>query len=214
MSPELLEILAGMDLMEMNTQMALQCAPVIMDIKISNLLIVDIEDKERVMDTFCGTVFSLYILYMSDRKVVFLIYDREKLVGYLRRRENQRLLRILGYREYDPLSVLLEISRRYQGYMQKIREFPHELGILLGYPIEDVMGFIVNHGQNPLFTGYWKVYDNTEEKKLLFEQYRKAKELVIRLVAQGVSIKQLLNPGTGYSEKYAVKRNTKKMPYL
>lgn len=214
MSPELLEILAGMDLMEMNTQMALQCAPVIMDIKISNLLIVDIEDKERVMDTFRGTAFSLYILYMSDSKVVFLIYDREKLLGYLRKRENQRLLRIMGYHECDPVSILMELSKRYQGYMQKIREFPHELGILLGYPIEDVMGFIVNHGQNPLFTGYWKVYDNPGEKQLLFEQYRKAKELVIRLVAQGVSIKQLLNPGTGYSEKYAVKRNTKKMPYL
>lgn len=194
MSPELLEILAGMDLKEMNTQMALQCAPVIMDIKISNMLIVDIDDMERVKDTFCETALSLYILYMSDRKVVFLIYDSEKLVGYLRKRENQRLLRILGYQEYDPASILLDISRRYQGYMQKSREFPHELGILLGYPIEDVMGFIVNHGQNPLFTGYWKVYDNPGEKLLLFEQYRRAKELVIRLVAQGVSIKQLLNP--------------------
>jgi hypothetical protein len=214
MSPELLEILAGMDLREMNTQMALQCAPVIMDIKISNLLIVDIEEKERVKETFCETAISFYILYMSDRKVVFLIYDREKFVGYLRRRENQRLLRILGYHEGDPVSILMELSKRYQGYMQNIREFPHELGIMLGYPVEDVMGFIVNRGQNPLFTGYWKVYDNPWEKLLVFEQYRRARELVIRLVAQGISVKQLLNPVEGYSEKSVFMVNTKIVPFL
>lgn len=214
MSPELLEILSEMDLKEMNTQMALQCAPVIMDIKISNTLIVDIDDKERVRDSFSETAISCYILYMSDRKAVFLIYDREKLVGYLRKRENQRLLRIMGYDEYDPVSILMELSKRYQGYMLSAGAFPHELGILLGYPIEDVMGFIVNHGQNSLYTGYWKVYGNLEEKLLLFEQYQKAKELVIRLVAQGISIKRLLNPETGYSEKSAFKVNSRMVPFL
>ncbi len=214
MSPELLDILAGMDLREMDTQMALQCAPVIMDIKISNLLIVDIEAMEKVKDTFCETEISFYILYMSERKAVFLIYNREKLVGYLRRRENQRLLQILGYHEYDPIGLLMELARRYQNYMENSRGFPHELGILLGYPIEDVMGFIVNQGQNSLYTGYWKVYDNLDEKLLLFDQYRKAKEYVIRLVAQGASIKQLLNPETRYSRKTTIQMNTKIIPFL
>ncbi len=207
MSPELLEILAGMDIKEMNTQMALQCAPVIMDIKISNMLIVDIADKEKVKDTFCETALSFYILYMSDRKAVFLIYDREKLVGYLRKRENQRLLRILGYQEYDLVIILMELSKRYQGYMHKVREFPHEIGIILGYPLEDVMGFMINHGRNPLFAGYWKVYGNLSEKLHLFEQYRKAKEQVILLVAEGVSIKQLLYSGNRYPQKTTVKVN-------
>ncbi len=214
MNKELLEILEGMDLKEMNTQMALQCAPVIMDIKISNMLIVDRNDKEKVKDTFCETAISFYILYMSDRKAVFLIYDWDKLVVYLRRKENQRLLRILGYHEYDPVGLLMELSRRYQGYMQNIRGFPHELGILLGYPIEDVMGFIVHQGQNPLYTGYWKVYGNLEEKLILFEQYKKAKECVIRLIAQGASIKQLLNPEIRYSQKSAIRMDTKITPFL
>lgn len=44
---------------------------------------------------------------------------------------------------------------------QTIQEdFPHEMGILLGYPVEDVEGFIINNGKNELYTGYWKVYDN------------------------------------------------------
>jgi hypothetical protein len=169
---------------------------------------------EKVKDTFYETAISYYILYMSDRKAVFLIYDREKLLVYLRRKENQRLLRILGYHEYDLISLLMELSRRYQCYMQNIRGFPHELGILLGYPIEDVMGFIVNQGQNSLYVGYWKLYGNLEEKLHLFEQFQRAKELMIRLVAQGISIKQLLHPETIYCQKSAIQVKMKITSFL
>ncbi len=195
MSPDLIDILAVMDLKELNTQMALQCAPLFMGIKISNMLIMDLEDTDRVMDTFRETALSLSILYASARKVVFLVYDREKLEQYLCKKENQKLLRILGYQEYELTSILMELSKRYQGNMQGLKAFPHELGLLLGYPIEDVMGFIVNHGQKSLYSGYWKVYENLSEKLLLFEQYQIAKERLIRLVAQGVSIKYILSSG-------------------
>lgn len=200
MSPELLEILKGMDWKEVNTQMALQCAPVLMDIKISNMLIIDLNDKERIMDTFFGAALSFHILYMSDQKVIYLIYDWDKLTDYLYKQENQRLLQSLGYHEYDPIRILTELSIRYQSHMQQNSPFPHELGLLLGYPLEDVLGFMINRGRNPLYTGYWKVYDHLEEKLLLFEQYRKAKERVIRLVAQGISIKQLISFDKNYGE--------------
>ena len=192
MSPELLDILAVMDLKELNTQLALQCAPLFMGIKISNMLIVNLEDKESVMDTFRETAISFYILYVSAKKAFFMVYDSEKLEQYLCKKENQKLLRILGYQDYDLTSILMELAKRYQGYMQLLQGFPHELGLLLGYPIEDVTGFIANHGQKPLYTGYWKVYGNLNEKLLLFEQYHNAKERLIRLVAQGVSIKYIL----------------------
>ena len=70
--------------------------------------------------------------------------------------------------------------------------FPHELGLLLGYPAEDVVGFIVNEGKNYLYTGYWKVYANVQETVRLFEQFKQAKEKVIRMVAKGISIHHIL----------------------
>lgn len=192
MSPDLLDILAVMDLKELDTQMALQCAPLFMGIKISNMLIVDLDNNERVRDTFRGTAVSFHILSASANKTYFLVYDKEKLQHYLYKEENQKLLGSLGYRAYDLASILMELTERYQDYMQRLKPFPHELGLLLGYPIEDVMGFIDNHGQKPLYTGYWKVYDNLSEKLLLFDQYQNAKERLIRLVAQGMSIKYIL----------------------
>lgn len=41
-------------------------------------------------------------------------------------------------------------------------DFPHEIGLFLGYPLGDVIGFIENHGQNCLCSGVWKVYTNPE----------------------------------------------------
>lgn len=56
------------------------------------------------------------------------------------------------------------------------KEFPHEIGIFLGYPIWDVEGFIEHKGQNYKFCGYWKVYQDVEGAKLKFKEYDRIRE--------------------------------------
>ena len=56
--------------------------------------------------------------------------------------------------------------------MQK-QEFPHEIGLLLGYPVEDVEGFICNGEENCLYVGYGKVYGELPEKMRLFYKFEK-----------------------------------------
>jgi len=77
--------------------------------------------------------------------------------------------------------------------MKKDGAFPHEMGLLLGYPVDDVMGFIENRGKNFSHTGYWKVYSNPLEAITLFERYNQAKKIVIKMVSQGVSIRDILD---------------------
>ena len=46
--------------------------------------------------------------------------------------------------------------------------------LLFRLPLEDVKGFINNRGRNFLYTGYWKVYSDLQQKVDLFgcfEQY-------------------------------------------
>ncbi len=38
--------------------------------------------------------------------------------------------------------------------MNQGKQFPHEMGLLLGYPVEDVVGFMENNGKNYLYSGY------------------------------------------------------------
>ena len=52
-------------------------------------------------------------------------------------------------------------------------KFPHEIGVFLGYPLQDVKGFIENNGRNSKYTGLWKVYGDKAASIRMFKKYRK-----------------------------------------
>ena len=73
--------------------------------------------------------------------------------------------------------------------MNQGMQFPHEMGLLLGYPIEDVVGFMEHSGKEYLYSGYWKVYENVPAKKQIFTRYDEARETLIRLLANDIGIR-------------------------
>jgi len=75
---------------------------------------------------------------------------------------------------------------------QKKQQFPHEMGVLLGYPPEDVEGFIIYEGKNSLCEGYWKVYAEPQKKLRLFAQYDKAREWLLDLLYCGVGMEDIV----------------------
>ena len=58
-------------------------------------------------------------------------------------------------------------------------------------------GFILNKGKKSLYTGYWKVYDDVQGKKELFRMYELAKETLIQLVFNGISIAEIIDTYNG-----------------
>ena len=84
--------------------------------------------------------------------------------------------------------------------------FPHEMGLLLGYPLDDVTGFIEQKGKNYLYAGYWKVYTNMGEKICLFQAFEEAKEALIQAVARGIRIEELVRGCTLSMKKEAETR--------
>ena len=56
--------------------------------------------------------------------------------------------------------IILQLKKKFE----KLNQFPHEIGIFLGYPIGDG-SFIENHGAIANVQSYWKVYCNEEEAK-------------------------------------------------
>ena len=108
---------------------------------------------------------------------------------------NKRVTTILmgnGYEQFDLESILLEFGRRYRSYRTENKSFPHELGLLLGYPIDDVEGFIKNDGKNCLYTGYWKVYANVPAKRNLFRRFECAREELMKQIRQGKKVEQVI----------------------
>lgn len=69
--------------------------------------------------------------------------------------------------------------------------FPHEVGFFLGYPAEDVLGFIEHDGRDFLALGPWKVYANLEHALATFEGYRRCTERTRQRYASGRSLSEL-----------------------
>lgn len=192
MSPEVFQIIKSMSMKSLEIQIAVQCAPFLTGIKMSNLLIVQKDDTQYVTDMFQDSEISCFILCETNGKSTFLLYRWQELANYMNGKEVKQLLAALGHKNQSLMERLNSFRIRYEAYMNYGGEFPHEIGLLLGYPVEDVNGFIVNKGRNFLYAGYWKVYENLLEKQKIFEMYSQARETVIRLVSNGVSILEIV----------------------
>ena len=87
-----------------------------------------------------------------------------------------------------PLDECLErLSER-----TKCDDFPHEIGIFLGYPAEDVRGFVENGGCNYKLCGCWKVYGSVESARRKFAAYDRCREYLCGRLEQGEDLYQAL----------------------
>lgn len=134
---------------------------------------------------------SYFVVAVSDEKAAVLLFDRRGLENYLREEKVRQIFRKMGYQDYAIGKILYVFRRRYEGYLLQDKEFPHEMGLLLGYPVEDVEGFIRNSGENCLYIGYWKVYGNLSEKKALFRRFEKAREVLMGFLSEGITIAEV-----------------------
>lgn len=176
----------------MEEQMAFQCAPLLAGLKLSNLLIIPEEAVEELKQLLVGTKVESYYLSRHGEKIICLLYRANELMVYLTKPEVQQLLVELGYTGLG-LPVLLEsVSKQYTEHLAGRAEFPHELGLLLGYPAVDVRGFMEHEGRDFLYSGYWKVYGNLKETQMLFQEFGRAREFFVRMTAAGYSIAEVV----------------------
>lgn len=121
----------------------------------------------------------------EDGRFLIFVYDKKLLKDICSRSRSLEYLKSKGYRvEKGFDSILGElISRLAHG-----KSFPHETGLFLGYPLEDVIGFETQKAQNCLFSGVWKVYGDRQSSVELMEKYRICTETCMAWYRQGISV--------------------------
>ena len=196
MSFDIVDIIKEMDVHSIPLQLALQCAPVISGIKISNLLTIPAKSLRELSVVLKKTELSFRILYPGRERLVILIFREAKLRENLAREEVMAFIYKCGYETSNISKIFPVFVKRYMRYMELKQDFPHELGLFLGYPIEDVEGFIKENGKNYLYSGYWKVYKDTELKIRLFKDYERVQTEIVRLLYEGLDIMDII---TNYS---------------
>ena len=58
--------------------------------------------------------------------------------------------------------------------------------------------------QDFIYSGYWKVYENLEERLEIFEEYDQAKEQVVRMIAAGADVHKILKFHRTPSRKHQI----------
>ena len=101
------------------------------------------------------------------------------------------ILRERGYITETPERCIVRLIKR----MAEYEVFPHEIGLFLGYPPEDVCGFIENKACNCKCCGCWKVYSDAETAQKTFAKYKKCTEVYCSQYANGKSIERLTVAG-------------------
>ncbi len=186
MKHKIIEMILKMDLRSIETQLVLQCAPFLAGLKVSNLLAIPADMENAAMDMLKKAGISFFRMIKTDKKTVILL-----------------ILIAEGYMEFQIGYVLYMFSIRYQDYICGKGKFPHEIGLILGYPAEDVRGFMDNNGKNFLYTGYWKVYKDVDNKVKLFEKFKIAEELLICLLSSGMDMEYIIKAcNTGKLQSY------------
>lgn len=114
------------------------------------------------------------------------VYHRDGLRKMLFDEDVRNFLYQCGYRYGSVSEAIGQLKKRMSG------EFPHEIGVFLGYPLCDVCGFM-RDPDGCLFCGVWKVYDNEEQAKRTFEKFRRCSDCICRHMQRGKSLVQIFN---------------------
>ena len=174
------------------------CAPTLAGIKTGNMFTVRFENREQLLDSlrglnrrFAGKGLRVVPLRIGCGSALVYLYRPKKLAADLEQAPARRILEENGYAPACPEQCVGCLRRR----MARGAAFPHEVGLFLGYPPEDVSGFIENDAKNAKCVGAWKVYGDEDQAKRTFAKYKKCTDVYLTLWAQGRSIDRLTVAG-------------------
>ncbi len=174
--------------------LAKYCSPTIVGIKTGSMFTYcfesDSDKKEnirRLNKSLSGKGLRVVPLRQTDNKTLIYVFRPSKLKKDLTSDTAQQLLKQFGYRSNACSQCIARLVNR----INETDSFPHEVGLFLGYPPEDVCGFIENKAANYKCCGFWKVYGDEHKALKTFEKYKKCTKLCCSLIAKGCSVEQL-----------------------
>jgi hypothetical protein len=125
----------------------------------------------------------------NDNALILLIYKDELLKNHILKEKNREFLNKIGYANINSIEYYIKFLKiRYQIY-----KCPHELGVFLGIPVEDVIDFMDCNKKKCLGCGYWKIYNNYDEAIKTFKKYDEVKFETISNLIKGVSVDNIIS---------------------
>ncbi len=129
----------------------------------------------------------------SRGSVLILVYNvswlRELLADY----SVQAYFNTKGYAVC--LNDVRKFIKQLMWRVKNAEKFPHEVGIILGYPVHDVIEFEKHGGRNCKYCGCWKTYSDVDNAKACQCRFRACSCMCVKWFDEGYSL-------SGIIEKY------------
>ena len=173
----------------------MHCSPTLAGLKSANMVNYTYTNKSALYEQLahCRSTLepkgvSIRLLKTTDTKALIYVYRMDKIQQDLRKNNVFNFLSEYGY-ETDQAEYCIE---RLADRISAQSDFPHEIGLFLSYPLDDVKGFIEHKGQNCRCVGCWKVYCNECEARKTFAKFDKCRNVYCDLFCRGLrSLQQL-----------------------
>ena len=137
-----------------------------------------------------GLALRLLLERPREGSALVYMYRPAHLERVLALAGRRHFLEKAGYQMEEAEGMLNQLAAR----LRAQSNFPHEIGLFLGYPLRDVVGFIENRGQNFTCCGLWKSYSDPRAMDICFACFRRCVSTYVRQFEAGVPIEQLAVP--------------------
>lgn len=173
---------------------ARMCAPTLAGIKTGSLYRFQYADRKEMMQSIRqwnrklspkGVI--LISLRFRERDALIYAFRPKQLHRDFQSEDAASILREFGYAPQKSEACIATLIKR----ISEEKSFPHEIGLFLGYPPEDVEGFIENRANGYKTVGYWKVYGNVAEAERKFDAYRRCTNWFLRSLQSGRQLERL-----------------------
>lgn len=132
---------------------------------------------------------KLFLLFIYDKNLLEKTIFSANAISYLQTK---------AYKVWEGFdSILQELFFR----LSNSQKFPHEIGLFLGYPLEDVLGFENNCGCNCKFNGTWAVYGDVESAKSKMKLFKECSNNCCALLNNGEEIPDISKKWRKKNEK-------------
>ena len=170
------------------------CSPTLAGIKTGSMFSVgitennDINKEVRELNNLLRKK-GLRVIPLKKTKERALIYFYRP--SHLRKDLNNpiasNILQRKGYKCENPDCCIAQLVK----HLKNDDEFPHEIGLFLGYPPADVECFIKNPCDGVKCVGCFKAYSNPEKAKRLFKRYDDCTKAYCELNKKGKTLEEL-----------------------
>lgn len=178
-----------------NSMFVRHCSPTLAGLKAGNMFSCVYENTSELLSFVqnADRIFSpkgirVVILRARRNRALIYVFRPKAVENVLGDSTAESILSSCGYSDISVRACLCELISR---LADEEDDFPHEVGLFLGYPPEDVKGFINKDEKNHKCTGCWKVYGDEEKAKKTFAKYKKCTDVYCSLWEKGCSIEKL-----------------------